>query len=260
MKPVIGLSSNYVPPGDPRCPSQSGAYYMNRSYVSLLLRAGTLPINLPHAVEREDLAQLLEPIDGLILTGGRDLDPAAYGEQPHPANDPVQPERTASDLALARLAVERRYPILAICLGVQTLNVAFGGTLWQDLPSQHPSDITHRRPPAEHAQLAHPVDIVEGSLLHRTVGRTRLEVNSTHHQAIRELGRGLVATAVAPDGIVEGVELPGLPFCLGVQWHPESLAPDSRPHQAIFDAFVAAVRRHAAERLRGGAAGGRGQG
>ena len=248
MKPVIGLSSNYVAPGDPRCPSQSGAYYMNRSYVVLLRQAGTLPINFPHATEPEDLGQLLDRVDGLLLTGGRDLDPAAYGEEPHASNDPANPERTASDLALARLAVERRYPILAVCLGLQTLNVAFGGSLWQDLPSQHPSDVTHRRPLAEHARLAHTVEIVEGSLLHRAVGRTRLEVNSTHHQAVRNIGRGLVATAVAPDGVVEALELPDLPFCLGVQWHPESLAPDHPPHQALFDAFLAAVRRHAAGR------------
>jgi putative glutamine amidotransferase len=257
MKPVIGLSSNYVPPGDPRCPSQSGAYYMNRSYVALLRQAGTLPINFPHATEREDLAQLLDRVDGLLLTGGRDLDPAAYGEEPHAANDPVDPERTASDLALARLAVERRYPILAVCLGLQTLNVAFGGSLWQDLSSQHPSEVTHRRPLAEHARLAHTVGIVEGSLLHRSVGRTQLEVNSTHHQGVRDIGPRLVPTAVAPDGIVEALELPALPFCLGVQWHPESLAPEHPPHQALFDAFVAAVRRHAAERSSGDAARGR---
>jgi putative glutamine amidotransferase len=242
MKPVIGLSSNYVGPGDPRCPSQSGAYYMNRSYVALLRSAGALPIALPHAADPGDLAQVLDLVDGLLLTGGRDLDPAAYGEEPHPANDPVNPERTASDLALARLAVERRLPILGTCLGLQTLNVALGGTLWQDVPSQRPSDVVHRRPVAEHALLAHAVDVVEGSLLHRIVGRVRIDVNSTHHQGVRRLGRRLVPTAAAPDGLVEALELPDLPFCLAVQWHPESLA-DHEPHRALFDAFAEAVRR-----------------
>jgi putative glutamine amidotransferase len=241
-RPVIGLSSAYVPPGDPRCPSQSGAYYMNRSYVRLLRGAGALPINLPHATAPEDLAQLLDLVDGVLLTGGRDLDPAAYAEAPHPTNDPVQPERTASDVALARLAVEREMPILGTCLGLQTLNVAFGGDLWQDLPSQRPTDVVHRRPPAEHAAIAHTVDIVEGSLLHRIAGRERLEVNSTHHQGVRAVGRGLRPTATASDGLVEALEIPGLPFCLAVQWHPESLAGGPGPHRALFEAFVEAVR------------------
>ena len=191
-KPIIGLRSNYVPPSHPRCPSQSGAYYMNRSYVVLLRQAGVPPVNFPHATDPGDLAQLLDLVDGLLLTGGRDVDPSVYGEEPHPTNDPVQPERTASDMVLVRLALEkRRMPIFGTCLGHQTLNVALGGDLWQDLPSQQPSDVVHRRPVAEHAVLPHSVDIVEGSLLHRILGRTRSDVNSTHHQGLRRPGSGL---------------------------------------------------------------------
>ena len=145
---------------------------------------------------------------------------------------------------LVRLALEkRRMPIFGTCLGHQTLNVALGGDLWQDLPSQQPSDVVHRRPVAEHAVLSHSVDIVEGSLLHRILGRTRLDVNSTHHQGLRRLGSGLRPTATAPDGIVEALELPDHPFCLTVQWHPESLADEPGPHRALFDAFVEAVKR-----------------
>jgi putative glutamine amidotransferase len=216
---------------------------MNRSYVVLLRQAGVLPVNFPHATDPADLAQLLDLVDGLLLTGGKDIDPAVYGEAPHPANDPLQPERTASDLLLTRLAIARRMPILGTCLGHQTLNVARGGDLWQDLPSQRPSAVVHRRPVAEHAALAHAVEIVEGSLLHRIVGATRLEVNSTHHQGLRRLGSGLRVTATASDGIVEALELPDHPFCLTVQWHPESLAGEPGPHRALFEAFVDAVRR-----------------
>ncbi|MBI4859213.1 MAG: gamma-glutamyl-gamma-aminobutyrate hydrolase family protein [Candidatus Riflebacteria bacterium] len=243
MKPVIGLTSNYIAPGDERCPSRSGAYYINRSYVLQMQRVGALPLNLPHVTDAEELSLLLDRIDGLLLTGGKDLDPSHYGEELHPTCDRIDSERTACDIGLTLMAIERRIPILGTCLGMQTLNVALGGSLWQDIPSQCPSDINHRRPGPEYAMLAHPVEVVEGSHLHRIVGHTRLEVNSTHHQAVRRIGRDLVVTARAPDGIVEGLELPGLPFCVTVQWHPESLGA-YEPHRALFDRFLHAVRHH----------------
>ncbi|MBI4864393.1 MAG: gamma-glutamyl-gamma-aminobutyrate hydrolase family protein [Candidatus Riflebacteria bacterium] len=247
MKPVISLTVNFIGPGEKRCPSQTGAYYINSPYVDQVRRAGGVPLYLPYSDDPDDLAALLDRTDGLLLSGGKDMDPTWFDEEPHPACERILPDRTAADVGLTRLAVKRRMPILGICLGLQTLTVALGGSLFQDIPSQCPSEVKHRQAESERMQFAHPVTIVEGSLLDRVVGRTDLEVNSMHHQAANRIGRDLVVTARAPDGVVEALEHPGLPFCLAVQWHPEDLQ-EHPPHRALFDAFVAAARRYREER------------
>jgi putative glutamine amidotransferase len=199
-------------------------------------RADGIPLLLPEGFEDGDAsAAILGAIDGLILSGGADLDPASYGADPHPATDPPRPERDRFELALARGAVERDLPLLGICRGMQTLNVALGGTLVQHLPDLVGSD-RHR------AQLGafgeHEVRLEPGSLAARASGAERLTVKSHHHQGVAALGEGVVASGFSePDRVIEAIELPERRFALGVLWHCEE---DER--SALFGALVAASR------------------
>jgi putative glutamine amidotransferase len=176
-----------------------------------------------------EVAASLEGLDGLLLTGGGDVAPAKYGELPHPTVEEAEPGRDEFELALVSLARERRLPILAICRGAQVLNVACGGTLVQDIPSQVPGALPHKLevPPHQAFELAHEIWLDKDTLLSRLM-RERLsdtdacEVNSRHHQAVRQLAAGLIVSATAPDGVIEAIEDPAAGFCLGVQWHPEN--------------------------------------
>ena len=173
----------------------------------------------------QDPATALDGLDGVVLSGGGDIDPALYGEAPHATFSPDEPGRDQFELALSRAAIERRCPVLAICRGVQVLNVAVGGTLVQDIPSEMPGGLDHqvRTTPTT---IAHEVWVTAGTRLAQMMA-DRLEadvllVNSRHHQAPKTLAPGFVVSATAPDGVVEAIERPDLPFCVGVQWHPEN--------------------------------------
>jgi putative glutamine amidotransferase len=196
-----------------------------------------------------DVPGALEGLDGLLLTGGGDVDPAKYGEAPHSTFDPAEPGRDDFELALVALARKRGLPILAICRGAQVLNVAYGGTLVQDIASQVPGALTHKVevPPHQAFELAHEIWIDKDTLLSRVM-RERLsdadscDVNSRHHQAVRQLGPGLIASATAPDGVIEAIEDPAARFCLGVQWHPENFwrTGEFRP---LFEGLLEATAR-----------------
>ena len=188
--------------------------------------------------------QALAGIDGLLLTGGADVAPARYGEAAHPTVEEAEPGRDEFEIALITAARQRDLPILAICRGVQVLNVACGGTLVQDIPSQIAGALAHSLAVPQHEPyaLAHEVWIEKDSLLARLMG-DRLaddtcEVNSRHHQAVKDVARGLRVTATAPDGVIEAIEDPAAAFCLGVQWHPE-VAADA----GLFQALVGASRQ-----------------
>jgi putative glutamine amidotransferase len=241
MKPVIGLTVNYIGPEESGCPSRFGSYYINRGYVEGVRKAGGIPLYLPYTDDPEELRTLLARIDGLILTGGKDMDPKHFGEAIHPTCERILPDRSAFEVRLTQLAVEHKVPTLGICLGLQTLNVAMGGSLFQDIPSMAPSDVRHRQTEAERDTVAHTVEVVEGSMLHQLFGRTELHVNSIHHQAAKKVAPGLVVSARAPDGIIEGLELPTVPFCVSVQWHPEDLKA-GESNQVLFDGLVRAAR------------------
>jgi putative glutamine amidotransferase len=194
-------------------------------------------VDQPDAIVRE--------VDGLLLPGGHDIDPALYGEAPHPTFVAAEPGRDAWEIALVQRAADVDLPVLAICRGIQVLNVARGGTLVQDIPSQLEAPLTHRVREPSHA-IAHDVWIAEGSLLARLMAE-RIEddtcpVNSRHHQAIRTIGRDLVVTATAPDGVIEAVEDPAQRFCVGVQWHPENFYRTGE-FRGLFEGVVAAGRR-----------------
>lgn len=243
-KPVIGVTVNYVGPEEERCPSRYGSYYINRGYVEGIRKAGGIPVYLPYTDDAEEIETLLDRVDGVLLTGGKDMDPVHFKEERHPTCERILPDRSSSELLLTRSAVKRKTPILGICLGLQTLNVAMGGSLYQDIPTMQPSDVRHRQTEQERHSVAHPVDVVAGSLLQKVFGgASRLNVNSIHHQAAKAIGDGLVVSARAEDGIVEGLEHPGLPFCLSVQWHPEDLK-QGESNQVLFDNLLEAAKKY----------------
>lgn len=212
-------------------------------YDESVRRAGGEPRVLDVAAGSGD--DLMTGVEGLLLTGGGDLDPALYGEPRHPTFDAAEPGRDAFEMDLVRRALDANVPVFAICRGIQVLNVARGGTLVQDIPDQMPGSGVHSvREPS--FAIAHDVWIASGTLLERLM-RERLEgdtcaVNSRHHQAIKEVGKGLVVSATAPDGVIEAVEDPTRRFCLGVQWHPENFYRTGE-FRALFEGFIEAARR-----------------
>jgi putative glutamine amidotransferase len=204
-------------------------------YPEAIERAGGIPVIVP-LLRPEAIAALLDRVDGVCLPGGPDLQPSAYGEEPHPELGPTEPRVDAVELALIRAADRRGLPILGICRGMQVLNVARGGTLHQHLPEVVGSQLEHRQP--EHASVTtHRIETAPQSRLRATLGGPSLEVNSFHHQAVRTLGKGLVATAWAQDGTIEAIENLGDRLVLGVQWHAEGLL----AHAPLFDLLVAAA-------------------
>ena len=207
---------------------------VNAAYVTALAGAGLIPLVVPPMLEPARAVGLLDHVAGLVLTGGADVDPRRYGAAPHPKLEETDAARDALEVALIAAAHERRLPMLGICRGIQILNVALGGTLYQDLASEHPGTIHHADETRRHA-----LRVERGSLLHRTVGTLEVSVNSRHHQAIRDLAPCLRATAWAADDVIEGVEwIDGAgAWTLAVQWHPEDDEGD-----ALFTALAEAVR------------------
>jgi putative glutamine amidotransferase len=205
-------------------------------YVQAVVAAGGVPVLLPSLPEL--IEQALPRLDGLILSGGSDIDPARYGAEPLQTTAPPRPERDEAELGLVQTALAARMPVLGICRGLQLLNVARGGTLHQHLPDVLDSTL-HAPAPAVYAR--HPVEVTAGSLLAASLDGT--EVMSYHHQGIDKLGVGLEVSATAPDGTIEAVEDPSLPFCLAVQWHPEAGEDPS-----LFTALVAAATTFARAR------------
>jgi putative glutamine amidotransferase len=215
---------------------------VNQAYTDALAAAGLIPMVLPPIDPTLAVASLRD-VAGLVLTGGEDVDPALFGDAPHPATDAPHAARDAYEIALALAAREQRVPTLAICRGAQVLNVALGGTLVQDIPSQEPSDIEHA-PAGKRAERVHVVDIEPSSRLAHIVGARRITTNSSHHQSVRRTADELRVTARSEDGIIEGLE-PRDPawWAVAVQWHPEELtATDEDWDRRLFAAFAAAVR------------------
>ncbi len=241
-KPIIGVTSNsYTHPTKKTFIAGSGQRYIDAVYA-----AGGLPVVLPSDTPPEEAAYLLERLDGLLLTGGGDIDPARYGGKQHPKLYGINHARDALEIALVEAAIAHGVPFLGICRGAQVLNVALGGTLYEDLPSQYPDALRHgSNPITERALLAHGIRAEKESRLVRLLGETEFEVNSLHHQGFRDIAEGLKVTAWAPDGLVEAVELPDHPFGVAVQWHPEWLYQEHPLQQALFCGLVgaAAARR-----------------
>jgi putative glutamine amidotransferase len=232
-QPVIALTLDYEQPGGY---SKLPWYALRENYCAAVVRAGGLPILLPH--EPDQVAAYLDKIDGLVVTGGAfDVDPALFGATSRHAAVTTKDRRTQFELAITRAALAADKPVLGICGGQQLLNVALGGTLIQHIPDEVPGALAHEQPNPR-TEPGHSVVVAPGTLLHRITGAAELAVNSAHHQAVKDVAPGMVVDAVAADGVIEGIEDPRHRFCLGVQWHPEYAI--SRGDEAIFAAFVAA--------------------
>jgi putative glutamine amidotransferase len=217
-------------------------YRLPAEYADAVRRAGGIIILL--APGTAEAGRLLDLLDGIVLAGGGDLDPALYGGSAHEMVYNLDAERDASELSLARGAVERGTPTLAICRGVQVVNVALGGSLVEHVPDVYGDAIAHRLPPR--VPTEHAVSVRAGSRLAAVLGATDLVVASWHHQALRDVAPGLEVAALAPDGVIEAVEMPGHPWLFGIQWHPE-LTPAREPAgERLFAALVAAARERAA--------------
>jgi putative glutamine amidotransferase len=233
-RPLIGITIGYSSQ-DPEI------FSLRDDYVRAVEKAGGLPVVLAPGTP-QDAAALLDHLDGLLLTGGADVDPGFYGEPAHETVKRVIPERDALEIALSRAALGRDLPLLAICRGHQVLNVATGGTLIQDLPSQWKGAVDHD-PDVERWSPAHAVRILPGTRLREILGEERVAVNSFHHQAVKQPGQGVVVSAYAEDDdVVEGIEIPGRRLAVGVQWHPEAFWDKDGRFQPLFEALVKASR------------------
>ncbi len=239
-RPVIGITGrtdqSARPPNRPLVATV-------QTYVQAAELGGGAPVVIPPHLAEEKTRAIFEHLDGLILSGGGDVLPALYGEEDGGLLWFVDEQRDRTELALARWALSEDLPLLAICRGIQVLNVAAGGTLVQDIPTQVPDALTHStvagRPMAT---VAHTVEVAAGSRLAALVGAGDLGVNSAHHQAAKAVGAGLAVTARAPDGIIEGLESPTHPFCLGVQWHPEAMVEDHPVMRRLFEGLADSAR------------------
>jgi putative glutamine amidotransferase len=250
VRPVIGISTQTlhsidgIPEGLPQ------SVVMNQRYYVAAAIAGAVPWLIPLLDDDPDtLREIYERLDGILIPGGVDMDPSTFGEEPHPRLGRVDPARDRVEMQLVRWAVEDEKPVLGLCRGLQVINVTLGGTLWQDLEAQLPDAIKHDYFPTfgfERDHLAHEVRVEKGTRLRRLLEMDRIQVNSMHHQGIRTLSPELVASAVAPDGLVEAAESPGGHFLVGVQWHPEVFELTDPHTRHVFREFIEASVRHRA--------------
>ncbi len=233
-RPLIGITCTVAsaPTGAPRL-------QLNQAYEQAIRQAGGIPVLLAPGLDSAAMQQVMEVLDGLLLPGGVDVDPARYRTARHPTTE-VNDELDALEFPLAEQALQRDLPLLAICRGIQLLNVARGGSLWQDLPSERPSDAVHPQRQVPRHHLAHQLDLAPTSRLAGVLGSTALPVNSFHHQGLRQIGAGLRPVGWAEDGTIEAIEGEGR-FVIGLQCHPECLV-DSQPvWRRLFSSFVEAA-------------------
>ncbi len=233
MKPVVGVL--------PLWDESKDSIWMLPGYLDGLLFAGAVPVILPFSADESVLDRITDVCDGFLFTGGHDVSPALYGEKPLCGINDVCEKRDALELAVFRRAAAADKPVLGICRGLQFINAAMGGTLYQDLPSQRPSDISHRQQPPYDIP-SHTVKVEKDTPLYKYLQTDNLDVNSSHHQAVKNLAPGLLPMAFSPDGIVEAFFGSEQRFLWAVQWHPERLFRKDEYNGMIFKAFVEAMQ------------------
>jgi putative glutamine amidotransferase len=236
MRPLIGIPCH----ADFRDGSRRPVYCNNRAYIHAVERAGGVPILIPLYEDLSLLDTLLPRLDGLLLSGGADIEPGRYGEERHPLVDEPDKILDEVELFLANWAVQEDIPTLGVCRGMQVLNVALGGTLYQDIHTCYPGSLPHSRREQPRDFLAHGVEVQPGSRMEAVLGTRSIMVNSLHHQAIHQPGKGVVISGCAGDGIAELLEVPGNRFVLAVQYHPEEIYMKDTASARLFKAFVKA--------------------
>lgn len=235
-KPVIALT--------PYHNTEKDEVYMRPAYLEAIRAAGGIPVILPLEADEEDLKNLAGHVDGILFTGGPDVHPFYFGEETQRFCGNVSRKRDSMELSLLKISMELKKPILGICRGVQLLNIGLGGDIYQDINSQFKEDfpIAHTQP-FGYDIPSHTVKIAPETLLFKIAQSEEIRVNSMHHQAVRKIAPNLVASGFAPGGLIEAIELPGYPFFLGVQWHPEYLWEQDPAARRIFEMFVNAAGR-----------------
>ena len=245
MKPLIGVTPDFNAGDRKEWGGREPTYFLRARYIRAIEDLGGIPVVLPLVADLGARRRLLTHLDGLLLTGsGPDLAPELYGERQQYKFRVMSQRRATFELEMAQLARAADLPLLGICGGMQSLNVAFGGSLYQDIGSQRSRPLQHRQS-APATQLTHSVKIAPKSLLHRIVTTKTMRVNSSHHQSVKKVAPSLQASAVAPDGIIEAIESPSQRFLLGIQWHPEFLFDRHQLHRRLFEAFLHAAQRKA---------------
>lgn len=232
-KPVIGVVPQYDP--------EQGQIFSSARYFRAVRDAGGVPFLFPLQSGQEDVELLLERTDGVLFTGGPDVNPLLFGEEIIPGCGNILPERDSFELALLPAVMERDLPVLGICRGIQTLNIGLGGDIYQDIVSQYHAEgvpLVGHSQKAAGAVMTHSVYVEKGTLLYDIVNKDRIAVNSFHHQSVRRLAPGIVMAGKSADGLTEAVSRPVSKFFLGVQWHPEHLYTESEDAKKIFEAFV----------------------
>ncbi|MGZ8426322.1 MAG: gamma-glutamyl-gamma-aminobutyrate hydrolase family protein [Candidatus Binatia bacterium] len=239
--PLIGITSDLA--GAEWGGTAEPLYFLAQRYVKAIVNAGAIALILPPAPSSIALRRLLARLDGLVLSGGNfDIHPSYYGEKPLAGLGTIKAERSNFELDLTAAALKQDLPLLGICGGAQAINVALGGSLYQDIGAQV-ADAQEHQQSRKSVKRGHRISIQPRTLLRKIVGRSHAEVNTTHHQAVKTLGRGLIVNAVASDGVVEGIESTRHAFVIGVQWHPELLAPRQCHQRRIFVALVACAAK-----------------
>jgi putative glutamine amidotransferase len=235
-KPLIGLTTSLI-----RNANQRSVFGVNEPYARSVSNAGGLPLLIPLNQSNEDLDDLLAHLDGILFTGGGDIDPRLYGNSPHPKVKGISTERDRLEDHLVHAILQAGKPFLGVCRGCQVINVALGGSLYEHLPEQFPGSVMHDNHDHPRDYLAHQVKINPGTRLAHIVSDDTNKVNSLHHQGVCQLAQGLCASAYATDGLIEAFELPAYPFGLAVQWHPEELQ-EYAPMRNLFREFVLACK------------------
>jgi putative glutamine amidotransferase len=236
LKPLIGI------PGDTQVEGDSVRYLAYASYVRAVHRAGGAPIMIPLGLDKDTLRTIFSRLDGLLIQGGEDVHPNEYGEKLESFCGKIDPDRDATELVMLRWAFEKNLPTLGICRGIQMMNVAAGGTLYQDIDSQMPGSLHHPHINGNPADFrAHSITIEPSSRLANAVGTTEIQVNSRHHQAVKALAKGFQIIARSSDGIIEAMESTNGHFALGVQFHPENMIDSDIRMLGIFRTFVEAI-------------------
>ena len=234
-KPVIGLTSSYEKN------ETADRIFLNHSYLDVIRHFGGIPLVLPVEGTEEELETLINLCDGVVLTGGADAAPALYGEEILNDTVSVTPERDQGEIKICELAVKRNLPLLGICRGIQMMNIYFGGTLYQDIPSQITTDVKHRMDPPYH-RGSHNCILDKHSPLYALTGEEIISVNSHHHQSIKAVAPGFLVMGTCEDGVIEAIYNPDKPFVWGVQWHPERIWDIEASSAKVFEAFIEACQ------------------